>query len=299
MRLEVDAEQDGYVVVADAFDPGWSATVDDAAAPVLRANVAFRAVPVPAGRHVVEMVYRPRAVARGLALTLLTLALLAVAAATASTTVAASARALSARPASRRGGRKRSSSELRPAARGSPTPGRRGPGRGSAVHRRFPSPGPALAHQQSGRAIRLDDRLQTPGRAAGLDHPPADRAVARARGRQPTRSGGAPGRVDRTRSGRTRPAGQRLLEHEIGVVERGGAQHPPDPCLQARDDPVEVPARRLLRRQHALLRNQHGELGGQGGGHAEPQVREGVSVSCRPAKVHSSWSAPRARRAAR
>ncbi len=83
VRLEVEAEREGYVVVADAFDPGWQASVDGVAAPLLRANVAFRAVPVPAGRHVVEMVYRPRAVARGLALTLLTIALAAVAAATA------------------------------------------------------------------------------------------------------------------------------------------------------------------------------------------------------------------------
>jgi hypothetical protein len=79
VRLEVEAERAGYVVLADAFDPGWRATIDGEAAPLLRANVAFRAVAVPAGRHVVEMVYRPRAVSLGLALTLLTLALVAVA----------------------------------------------------------------------------------------------------------------------------------------------------------------------------------------------------------------------------
>jgi len=82
VRLEVEAERAGYVVLADAFDPGWRATVDGEPAPLLRANVAFRAVAVPAGRHVVEMVYRPRAVILGLALTLLTLALVAAATAT-------------------------------------------------------------------------------------------------------------------------------------------------------------------------------------------------------------------------
>jgi uncharacterized membrane protein YfhO len=80
--MEVQAGRAGYVVLADAFDPGWRATVDGEPAPLLRANVAFRAVAVPAGRHVVEMVYRPRAVILGLALTLLTLALVAVATAT-------------------------------------------------------------------------------------------------------------------------------------------------------------------------------------------------------------------------
>ena len=82
VRLEVEAERAGYVVLADAFDPGWHATLDEAAAPLLRANVAFRAVAVPAGRHVVEIVYRPRAVGLGLALTLFTLGLVAVATAT-------------------------------------------------------------------------------------------------------------------------------------------------------------------------------------------------------------------------
>jgi uncharacterized membrane protein YfhO len=53
----------------DGYDPGWRATVDGAAAEVLRANVAFRAVPVAAGRHVVDLVYRPRSAEVGLAVT--------------------------------------------------------------------------------------------------------------------------------------------------------------------------------------------------------------------------------------
>jgi uncharacterized membrane protein YfhO len=75
VRLLVEADRAGYVVMADAYDPGWRATVDGEATPVLRANVAFRAVAVPAGPHVVEMAYRPRALALGLGLTLLTAAL--------------------------------------------------------------------------------------------------------------------------------------------------------------------------------------------------------------------------------
>ena len=67
--LEVEASSSGFVVLADAFDPAWRATVDGEAAPVRRANVAFRAVAVPLGRHVVEMLYRPRSAARGLILT--------------------------------------------------------------------------------------------------------------------------------------------------------------------------------------------------------------------------------------
>jgi hypothetical protein len=70
VRVEVEASEPGLLVLADAYDPGWTATVNGRAATALRANVAFRAVPVPAGRHEVEMVYRPPAVVQGLALTL-------------------------------------------------------------------------------------------------------------------------------------------------------------------------------------------------------------------------------------
>ena len=42
--------------------------MDGHEAALLRANVAFRAVAVPAGTHVVEMRYRPRALPLGLGL---------------------------------------------------------------------------------------------------------------------------------------------------------------------------------------------------------------------------------------
>ena len=68
VRLEATLSADGHVVLLDGYDPGWLATVDGKAAPVLRANMVFRAVPVPAGKHVVEFVYRPWAFVVGLAL---------------------------------------------------------------------------------------------------------------------------------------------------------------------------------------------------------------------------------------
>ena len=76
MTLEVEASDPGFVVLADAFDPGWRAEVDGRPAPVLRANVAFRAVAVPEGRHVVAMAYRPPAVGQGLTLSAASLLLL-------------------------------------------------------------------------------------------------------------------------------------------------------------------------------------------------------------------------------
>jgi hypothetical protein len=75
-RLRIDArlEQPGYVVILDTFDPGWRATVDGRDEPVYRANLAFRAVRVPAGSHRIELVYRPRALAIGLVVAGLALA---------------------------------------------------------------------------------------------------------------------------------------------------------------------------------------------------------------------------------
>ncbi len=51
----------------EGYDPGWRATVDGVACDVLRANVAFRAVHVVGGHHVVELRYRPRGAWPGLA----------------------------------------------------------------------------------------------------------------------------------------------------------------------------------------------------------------------------------------
>ena len=80
-RVLLDAELtgDGYVVLVDSYDPGWRAYVDGRRVPLLRANVAFRGVAVPAGRHVVEMVYRPPAALAGLVVSGITAMALAVA----------------------------------------------------------------------------------------------------------------------------------------------------------------------------------------------------------------------------
>lgn len=74
VRMEARLNEPGYVVVPDAYDAGWRATVEDGDAPVLRANVAFRAVAVPAGAHTIEMRYRPLSALVGLLVSALTLA---------------------------------------------------------------------------------------------------------------------------------------------------------------------------------------------------------------------------------
>jgi hypothetical protein len=61
IRIEVDFPADGYLVLAVMNDHGWEAFLDGERVPVLQADYAFRAVRVPAGKHVVEFTYTPLA----------------------------------------------------------------------------------------------------------------------------------------------------------------------------------------------------------------------------------------------
>jgi hypothetical protein len=57
--VEADSPGGGWVVLNDLWHPWWFADVDGKAAEILRANVLFRAVAVPPGRHVVRFTFRP------------------------------------------------------------------------------------------------------------------------------------------------------------------------------------------------------------------------------------------------
>jgi hypothetical protein len=57
---EVRTDRPRVLVFSEVFYPhGWTATVDDAPAPILRADMLLRAVPVPSGRHLVRLRYDP------------------------------------------------------------------------------------------------------------------------------------------------------------------------------------------------------------------------------------------------
>jgi hypothetical protein len=59
--IDVEAASSGYLVLYDPWHPWWFASIDGRSAPILRANVLFRTVPVPAGRHTVRFEFRPLA----------------------------------------------------------------------------------------------------------------------------------------------------------------------------------------------------------------------------------------------
>ncbi len=57
--VAVDTPSGGIVVLNDVWTPWWRATIDGAEIELLRANVIFRAVPVPPGRHMVRFAFEP------------------------------------------------------------------------------------------------------------------------------------------------------------------------------------------------------------------------------------------------
>ncbi len=73
----VTTDRPGLLFVSDAYYPGWTASIDGQPADILRANIAFRAVLVPAGEHQIEMRYEPRSFRYGAAISLVALALTA------------------------------------------------------------------------------------------------------------------------------------------------------------------------------------------------------------------------------
>ena len=74
LDLEARLGAPGVLVVLEAFDPGWRATVDGVEEPVLRANGLFRALRLKEGPHRVRLAYRPRSAAVGASLFVLGLA---------------------------------------------------------------------------------------------------------------------------------------------------------------------------------------------------------------------------------
>jgi Bacterial membrane protein YfhO len=69
IALETQANDRAFVVVADAWFPGWSARVDGAETMIHRVNQLVRGVAVPGGTHRIEMTFVPEGWRTGLMLT--------------------------------------------------------------------------------------------------------------------------------------------------------------------------------------------------------------------------------------
>jgi len=61
VTVRVTTQGAGYLLLTDAYYPGWQATVDGAATTILQTDVAFRSVYLPGGgNHTVAFRYRPK-----------------------------------------------------------------------------------------------------------------------------------------------------------------------------------------------------------------------------------------------
>jgi hypothetical protein len=68
--LHVEATDPAWLVLTDAFYPGWRATVDGCPTSIFRADLLFRALPIDPGTHHVVFSFRPPTVQAGIAISL-------------------------------------------------------------------------------------------------------------------------------------------------------------------------------------------------------------------------------------
>lgn len=59
IEIQATMETPGVLILSDSWHPGWSATVNGRAQPILRCNTALRGVELPAGEHQIVMRFRP------------------------------------------------------------------------------------------------------------------------------------------------------------------------------------------------------------------------------------------------
>jgi hypothetical protein len=73
LQAQVESSESSVVVVSQTYYHWWRAYVDGSPAPLLRANFAFQAVPVPAGKHLIRLAYEDRGFRAGAAISVVAL----------------------------------------------------------------------------------------------------------------------------------------------------------------------------------------------------------------------------------
>jgi hypothetical protein len=76
IRLNTWTTEPGWLVLTDAYYPGWKVRVDGQSREILPADYAFRALPLEKGQHQVEFVYRPTSFLLGVAISVMTILIL-------------------------------------------------------------------------------------------------------------------------------------------------------------------------------------------------------------------------------
>jgi uncharacterized membrane protein YfhO len=76
IKLQAQAKQACYLFLSETYYPGWHAYIDGKKAPILRANFLARAIPIPEGKHKIELTFRPISFLVGAGITIFTILLL-------------------------------------------------------------------------------------------------------------------------------------------------------------------------------------------------------------------------------
>jgi hypothetical protein len=69
MTIRASSNGDGLLVLSEVYEHNWKAWVDGKEVDILRTNHALRGIPLPAGDHIVELKYQPRALFIGIWIT--------------------------------------------------------------------------------------------------------------------------------------------------------------------------------------------------------------------------------------
>ncbi|HEY52368.1 MAG TPA: YfhO family protein [Caldilineae bacterium] len=78
-RIDYNAAAPSTLLIAEAWYPGWQATLDGQPVPIQRADLLLSAIAAPAGQHTVLMAFRPRSLRLGAGISLAVLGLLLLA----------------------------------------------------------------------------------------------------------------------------------------------------------------------------------------------------------------------------
>ena len=66
VEIRTNSREPSFLVLSDAFYPGWKASVDEQETKIFVTNYALRGVAVPAGSHTIVFSYEPRSVRTGI-----------------------------------------------------------------------------------------------------------------------------------------------------------------------------------------------------------------------------------------
>jgi hypothetical protein len=78
LRVDTNAPGPRFLVVAQSYYPGWRASIDGKPVGIIRTNVAFQGVTVPAGKHTVLFSFVPTSLRLAVAIALLGIAVIAI-----------------------------------------------------------------------------------------------------------------------------------------------------------------------------------------------------------------------------